>query len=86
MTLWKLWIWPIASGKTRRPALPIALVVGSLLLAVNQGAQVIAGDIDLALILRAAANYAIPYVVSSVGYLNAPNGPQTAPAKEVQQR
>jgi len=54
-------------------ALPIALVVGTVLLAVNQGSALAAGQVDVATALRALANYAIPYVVSSVGYLNRPD-------------
>jgi len=52
-------------------ALPIALVVGTGLALVNQGAELIAGEADATTALRMAANYAIPYIVSSVGYLSA---------------
>lgn len=75
-SLWIHWCWPILSGRTRRVALPVALVVGTILLAVNQGSQLLAGEVDLVVVLRAMANYAIPYVVSSIGYLKAPSGPQ----------
>jgi len=61
------------SGKTRAVALPVAIVVGTVLLAVNQGSDLLAGEIDPLMAFRAVANYAIPYVVSSIGYLNAPN-------------
>lgn len=56
-------------------ALPVAVVVGTILLVVNQGSQLLAGDVDLVMVLRGLANYAIPYVVSSIGYLNARSGP-----------
>lgn len=79
-TLWSRWAWPILSGRTRQVALPIALVVGTLLLAVNQGAELVAGDADLATVMRALANYAIPYVVASVGFLNGQPG---SPSQEV---
>jgi hypothetical protein len=81
-TLWSRWGWPILSGRTRQVALPIALVVGTILLAVNQGAELVAGDADLATVLRALANYAIPYVVSSVGFLNG-RGQPGSPSQEV---
>lgn len=67
--VWSRWCWPILSGRTRHAALPIALVVGTVLLAVNQSPQLLRGDIGAAWVVRAAANYAIPYVVSSVGFL-----------------
>lgn len=74
--LWSRWGWPILSGSTRHVAIPVALVVGTLLLAVNQGSVLAAGELDAATVLRGLANYSIPYVVSSVGYLNARNHPQ----------
>lgn len=74
-TLWARWFWPILGGRTRHVALPVAVVVGTILLAVNQGSQLFAGDVDLVMVLRGLANYAIPYVVSSIGCLNAPSGP-----------
>lgn len=74
-TSWARWCRPILSARTRQVALPVALVVGTILLAVSQGSQLLAGEVDLALVLRALANYVIPYVVSSVGYLRAFNGP-----------
>jgi len=46
-------------------------VVGTLLAVVNQGSELLAGEAGAATLLRMGANYAIPYVVSSVGYLSA---------------
>jgi hypothetical protein len=71
---WSSWpraAWLIARGATFRTSMPVALVVGSLLSAVNQGGALMAGDIDGATLARMTANYAIPYVVSGVGYLSA---------------
>ena len=82
-TFWTRWALPILSGATRQVALPVALVVGTVLLAVNQGAQLLAGDIDPALVVRALANFAIPYVVSSIGYLNAPDNAQQPRGEDV---
>lgn len=59
----------IARGVTFRTASKIALVVGTLLTIVNQGAVIIAGDAGLVTWLRTAANYLIPYTVASIGYL-----------------
>ncbi len=61
----------ILRGTTWRVALPIALVVGTTLVLVNQEAVMASGNADTATGLRLVANYAIPYVVSSVGFLSA---------------
>jgi len=68
--------WPQAAGllltgATFRTAFPVALVVGTLLCAVNQGSALVDGSIDLVTALRMVANYAIPYLVASVGFLSA---------------
>jgi len=68
---WLRATWLILRGTTWRVALPVALVVGTVLAVVNQGSEILAGDVRASTLLRMAANYAIPYVVSSVGYLSA---------------
>lgn len=52
-------------------AIPTALVVGSILTAVNQGTVIFGGNMSPALIARVAANYLVPFFVSSIGYLAA---------------
>jgi hypothetical protein len=59
----------ICRGATFATAVRIAAVVGTLLTLVNQGQVLTSGDIALATVLRVAASYLIPYVVSSIGYL-----------------
>jgi hypothetical protein len=81
-SIWSRWVWPIVSGRTRQAALPVALVVGTLLLAVNQGSDLSSGDLDLGTALRGLANYLIPYVVSSIGYLKGTNGPGRSEVEE----
>lgn len=61
----------IIIGRTRRPALRVALIVGTMLSAVNQGSVLIAGHASAVTWLRIVANYGIPYVVSSIGLLSA---------------
>lgn len=71
---WSTWpqaCWLIACGRTRRPALRVALVVGTLLSLINQSDAIVHGSFSAELVLRIAANFAIPYVVSSIGFLNA---------------
>ena len=50
----------------------IALVVGTILSLVNQGADIIGGHASTGTWLRVAANYVVPFCVSSVGFLSAP--------------
>ena len=59
----------IYRGATFATAVRIAAVVGTLLTLVNQGQVMISGHFGIATVLRVAANYLIPYVVSSIGYL-----------------
>ncbi|ORB71162.1 hypothetical protein BST45_04075 [Mycobacterium shinjukuense] len=58
-------------GYTVRAASPIALVVGTLLSAVNQGPVIAGGRADMVTWLQVAFNYAVPFVVASLGYLSA---------------
>lgn len=62
--------WLICRGATFATSMRVALVVGTLLTLVNQGAALWSGPVDLPLMLRVVANYLIPYVVSGVGYLS----------------
>ncbi len=54
-----------------RRTVTIALIVGTLLTLINQGDVIAAGDVDLAVGLKIAANYLIPWCVSSFGYISA---------------
>ncbi len=61
----------------RRPAVvrrcgTIALVVGTLLSAVNQGDAILAGHLTPVTMLQIAANYLIPFVVANLGALSSP--------------
>lgn len=70
---WRSW-WQavrlIVTGATFPLAARIALVVGTLLTAINLGSAIVDGRHDLALAVRVASNYLIPYVVSSLGVLS----------------
>ena len=59
----------IARGYTARTSIRVALVVGSLLSAVNQGNVIMSGHVGVTAGLRIATNYVVPFFVSSVGYL-----------------
>lgn len=58
-------------GSTVRSATPIALVVGTILSAINQADIIAVGQADVGTWLRVAADYAVPFLVSSLGYLSA---------------
>ena len=50
-------------------SLAIALVVGTLLTAINQGNVILQGDASLALDWKIPLTYAVPYCVATVGAL-----------------
>lgn len=50
---------------------PVAVVVGTVLTEVNQGAVLLDGKVSGASMLRIVANYVIPYCVSSYSALSA---------------
>ncbi|WP_435198493.1 nitrate/nitrite transporter NrtS [Janibacter sp. GS2] len=61
----------VLCGVTVRTALPVALVVGTLLSVVNQGATIADSGLTPDVGMRVGFNYAVPFVVSSIGFLGA---------------
>ncbi len=61
----------MARGGTARVAGLVALIVGTILSAVNQGSVIAAGHSGWVTWARVAVNYATPFIVASVGYLGA---------------
>lgn len=59
----------ILRGVTIRTGVRVAVVVGTILTIVNQVAVIARGDASTATWIRAAVNYLVPFVVSSIGYL-----------------
>ena len=55
----------------RRRCLLIALVVGSILAVINQGDVVLRGDVTALVAVKLALDYAVPFAVSSLGYISA---------------
>lgn len=60
-----------ARGATVPTAGPTALVVGTVLSLVNQGALIAAGHGDGGTWVRVAVNFVVPFCVASVGFLSA---------------
>ncbi len=58
-------------GATLRTAGPTALLVGTVLSLVNQGAVVANGHGDGGTWVRVAVNFVVPFCVASVGFLSA---------------
>jgi hypothetical protein len=61
----------ICRGRTLSSVWKIALIVGALLTAVNQGAVLASGHLGGLTLARVALNFVIPYAVSSLGLLRA---------------
>jgi hypothetical protein len=68
-TTWSQAVALIVRGATFSVSIRIALVVGTLLSAVNQGSAIIDGDTSTSTWVRVGFNYLVPYVVASIGYL-----------------
>lgn len=58
-------------GATVRTAGPTALFVGTVLSLVNQGAVIAGRHTDGGTWVRIAVNFAVPFLVASVGFLSA---------------
>lgn len=56
---------------TLRKTVKIALVVGTILSVINQGSVILDGKATVATWARVAANYFVPFCVSSTGFLSA---------------
>jgi len=65
-------------GATLRTAAPVAIVVGLVLSLVNQLHVVVEGDATWATWVRIGVNFAVPYIVASVGFLSACRKPRDA--------
>src|SRR5205823_12203454 len=61
---------PCLERQTLRRTLTIALVVGTVLTAINQLGVLTSGTVTLATCLRCGANYLVPFIVSNLGVLS----------------
>jgi hypothetical protein len=66
-----------ARGVTLRPCVPVAVVVGIVLSAANEGPLLAAGDLAWQDWIRVAVNFIVPFLVASHGFLR---GGRAAPA------
>lgn len=63
-------------GRTVRTATPVAIVVGTVLSAVNQGDVVVAGAAGADTWVRVGVNFLVPFCVASFGFLAARRSPK----------
>lgn len=69
----------VVRGRTAGTALPVAVVVGTVLSLVNQGSVIVGGTTSSGTWIRVAVNYAVPFLVASVGYLSGRRRPPETP-------
>lgn len=67
----RLWFAP----PTLRKTIKIALILGTILSAINQGSVILGGDATAVTWVRVGLNYVAPFCVSSIGFLSATRRP-----------
>jgi multisubunit Na+/H+ antiporter MnhG subunit len=67
---WIKIFYTILQGKTFKSSWGIALVVGTILVLINDSGPLFSAKINLVLLLHIFLNYLTPYMVSSVAYLS----------------
>ncbi|HEY2737489.1 MAG TPA: nitrate/nitrite transporter NrtS [Thermoanaerobaculia bacterium] len=65
------WLRIAFSGPVRRRALKVALVVGTVLLAINHGDAILSGNISPVRWLRMILTVVVPYAVSTLSSVGA---------------
>jgi len=65
------WIAIATSRSVVRRATVVALIVGSMLVAINHGDAILRGDLNVARLLRIALTVAVPYCVSTYSSVSA---------------
>lgn len=68
------WLHIACSRRVVRRAIPTALVVGTILTAINQGGTLVTGDFTSALLWHIPLTYCVPYLVTTWGALGAARG------------
>lgn len=76
---WRAWSHVAFSATVQQRALKVALIVGSLLLAINHADAILKGQIPLSRLLRMILTVIVPYVVSTVSSTGAILEMQQAP-------
>ncbi|HVL32249.1 MAG TPA: nitrate/nitrite transporter NrtS, partial [Actinomycetota bacterium] len=61
----------VFSGRALRRCVPTAVIVGSILSAINQGGVIADGQATFLTWIRVGSNFLIPFVVANAGYCSA---------------
>ena len=61
----KRWLQTAASGPVVKRALKFAVVVGAILIAINHGDAILAGDVDSTRLAKMVLTVFVPYAVST---------------------
>lgn len=75
-TTWREALKVVLAPDHVRTTLPVAAVVGTLLLIINQLDTVLKGQIGLGLLFKALLTYLVPFLVCNYGLLAATRGRQ----------
>lgn len=67
----KDWLRLAFSGPVRRRALRLMVIVGAVLITINQGDAILHGNLDGSRLARILLTLAVPYVVSTVSSVSA---------------
>ena len=62
----KHWLQLAMSGPVVKRAVKLAVLVGAILIAINQGDAILAGEIDSTRIFKMVLTVCVPYAVSTV--------------------
>ena len=65
------WLKLATSGSVVRRATVVAMVVGTILVAINHGDAIIRGDLSMGRLLRFALTVMVPYCVSTYSSVSA---------------
>ena len=73
------WLRIAARSDVRNRALKVAALVGTILVAINQGETVLAGNFTPALVAKILLTYGVPYGVSTYAGVEAIRDRQSTP-------
>ena len=65
------WLKLATSGSVVRRATVVAMVVGTILVAINHGDAIVRGDLSMGRLLRIALTVMVPYCVSTYSSVSA---------------
>lgn len=67
----RIWLKTAWSLPIRKRALKVSIIVGTILIAINHGDALIAGDVDTPRMIKMLLTYVVPYAVSTYAAVGA---------------